>query len=458
VNAAPDRAVVSGPAAQAGAGTPDPAVVRGIGADEPLQRVIGTRTLAAAIVNMIVGSGIFVLPASVAGVLGPAAILAYVACAVVIGLIALCFAECGSRVAASGGAFAYIEVAFGRYPGVLAGALGYLSNVVASAAVATVLVGSIGGFWPVFAEPVPRAALVIVLYGALTALNLRGVGAGARLVEFATFVKLAPLVLLAAFGALHSTAANFTGFEWPTAGELGSATLLLVFAFIGVEAALQNGGEVRDPARTVPRAVALGMLAVAALYGALQFAAQGVLGAALPAEQAPLAAVARAIAGAPGGTLVLIAATISTFGYVAGDMLCSPRQQYALARSSALPAVLARVHPRTLVPRTAIVTHAALCCGLALSTGFEPLALLTVVATLLLYGGCALATLRLRQLGARLEAAPFVIPGGPVVPVAALAVTLWLLAQATWQEFAACSAAVAFVTVLYGLKHWRRRA
>jgi APA family basic amino acid/polyamine antiporter len=183
-----------------------------------------------------------------------------------------------------------------------------------------------------------------------------------------------------------------------------------------------------------------------------------VLGAALPDEDAPLAALARAIAGAPGGTLVLAAAAISTFGYVAGDMLCSPRQQYALARAGALPAVLAGVHPRTLVPRAAILVHAALCCGFALSAGFEPLALLTVVATLLLYGGCALATLQLRRLDVKLDAPPFVIPGGALVPLAALGVTGWLLAQATWQEFAACSAAVGFVSVLYGLKHWRRRA
>lgn len=426
------------------------------GAAEGLQRAIGTRALAANVVNMIVGSGIFVLPAAVAGILGPAAILAYLACAVIVGLIALCFAECGSRVAASGGPYAYIEAAFGAYAGVLAGALAYLSNVVGSAAVATVLVGALAGLWPPLGEPLPRSVAIVLLYAGFAALNLRGVAAGARFVELATLVKLAPLVLLAVAGVWFAEPANFAGFRWPTPAELGSATLVLVFAFLGVEAALQPSGEVRDPARTVPRAVGLGLLLVVALYGALQFAAQGVLGATLPDEREPLAALARAIAGQSGGTLVLVATAISTFGYVASDMLGSPRVAYALARDGALPAALARIDPRTLAPRAAIVLHAALCGGFALTATFGPLAVLTVVATLLLYAGVALAVLQLRRRGTRLEARPFVIPGGPAVPVLALAVTAWLLWQATWQEFAACGAALAIVTAFYALRAPRR--
>lgn len=421
-------------------------------AAEGLQRVIGTRALAANVVNMIVGSGIFVLPATVAGILGPAAIVAYVACAVIVGLIALCFAECGSRVSASGGGYAYIEAAFGPYAGVLAGAMAYLSNVVASAAVAMVLVGAVAGFWPLLGEPLPRSVAIVLLYVGLTALNLRGVAAGARFVEVTTLAKLVPLVLLAIAGVWFAEPANFAGFRWPSAAELGSATLVLVFAFLGVEAALQPSGEVRDPARTVPRAVGLGLLVVAALYGALQFAAQGVLGTTLPNEQAPLAALAREIAGQSGGTLVLVATAISTFGYVTSDMLGSPRVAYALARDGALPRALATVDPRTLAPRTAIVFHAVLCCGFALTATFEPLAVLTVVATLLLYAGVALAALQLRRRGTRLDAPPFAIPGGPAVPLLALAVTAWLLSQATWQEFAACGAAMAIVTAFYVLR------
>jgi amino acid transporter len=419
---------------------------------EGLRRAIGTRALAANVVNMIVGSGIFVLPATVAGILGPAAIVAYVACAIVIGLIALCFAECGSRVAASGGPYAYIEAAFGPYPGLLAGSLAYLSNFVGSAAVATVLLAALAGFWPVLAEPVPRALAIVVLYGGFAALNFRGVEYGARFVEIATAVKLLPLVLLALGGLWYAEPDNFHGFHWPALADLGAATLALVFAFIGVEAALQPSGEVRDPARTVPRAIGLGLLAVAGLYGALQFAAQGVLGDALPTEQAPLAALARQIAGAPGGTLVLVATAISTFGYVASDMLSSPRVAFALARDGALPSALARVDPATRAPRAAIVAHSLLCVVLAVTAGFGPLALLSVVATLLLYGGCAIATLQLRRLDLRLDAPPFVVPGGPAVPLLALVVTLWLMSQATWQEYAACGAALAIVTAFYALR------
>lgn len=444
-------------AASAGAGTATTGAAAG--ADASLQRAIGVRALTASIVSNVIGSGIFVLPAAAAAILGPSAIVAYVSCAVLIGLIALCFAECGSRVAISGGIYAYVETAFGPYPGAVAGALMTFSTVAASAASAVLMVDSAGALWPALASPGARAAVLVLLYGGLVAFNLRGVAAGTRLVEVVTFAKVAPLVLLAIVGCFYVQPANFAGFEVPTGGALGAATLLLVYAFLGVEIGLQPSGEVQNPARTVPRSIALALLVIASLYGALQFVAQGVLGARLATEQtAPLAAVAREIAGAPGGTFVLLAAAISTFGYVASDVLCSPRSLFGLARDGVLPRALAYVNPRTRAPQAAILAYAGVALALALTSGFTALILMSTVAILFLYAGCALATLALRRRDVRLEQPPFVAPGGRVVPLLAFAVTLWLLAQATWQEFAACGAVVVAVSLLYAARRGSVRA
>jgi APA family basic amino acid/polyamine antiporter len=424
--------------------------------DAPLARVIGVRALTANIVNNIVGSGIFVLPAAVAAILGPAALLAYVACAVVVGLIALCFAECGSRVAESGGPYTYIEAAFGKPAGLIAGALAWLSLVSGSAAVADVLTGSLAALVPALAAPVPRVIAILVLYALLAALNLRGARPGARVVEAVTLLKIAPLVLLGLVGAWHVSPANFAGLHWPTASALGAGTLALAFAFVGTEGALTPAGELRDPARTVPRAIAAGLLIVAALYGLLQFAAQGVLGAELALQKdAPLAALARAIAGSPGGMFVVACAAISTFGYVAGDALGSPRVLFGLARDGALPRALAYVDPATQAPRNAILAHLAIAAALATTSVFGPLALLSVVAVLVLYAGCSMATLALRRRDVRLATPPFVVPGGATVPVLAFAASVWLMAQATWQEYAACGA-VAVVTGAYAAWVQRR--
>lgn len=428
-------------------------------ADAGLERVLGVRQLAANIVNHVVGSGIFVLPAVVAAQLGPAALTAYVACAVVVGLVALCFAECGSRVSASGGPQAYIEVGFGPLAGALAGAFNYVSIVGAGAAVANVLVASLAGLWAPLGEPVARIALIVALFGGLGWLNVRGVSNGARLVEVVTAAKLLPLVLLAVVGVFVADPANFAGFHWPTPAALGAGTLALIFAYTGSESALTPSGEVRDPARTVPRAVLLGLLVIVALYGALHVAAQGALGAALATEtKAPLAAAARAIAGTPGGQLILIGATISTFGYMASNVLSGPRALFSLARERLLPASFGAVHAEHHTPHVSILAHVGLSAALAIFGTFGPLALVSAVATLVLYLGCAAALFPLRARDVRTHGAPFVVPGGPVVPLASLAVTLWLLASATRAEWFAMAGVAVAVVVVYGLRNLRRAA
>jgi amino acid transporter len=167
---------------------------------------------------------------------GPAALLAYLAAALAVGLVALCFAECGSRVAASGGTYAYVETAVGPLPGALAGVFGYVSYFVASAAVANVFAGSLGALWAPLAAPGARVALILLLYAGLAWLNVRGVAGGARLVELTTVAKLAPLTLLALVGVFHVQPANFAGLHWPGATALAAATLVLVLAFTGTEA------------------------------------------------------------------------------------------------------------------------------------------------------------------------------------------------------------------------------
>jgi amino acid transporter len=436
------------------AGTTPPAA-----REERLNRVLGVRQLAANIVNHTVGSGIFVLPAVVALQLGPAALTAYVACAVVVGLVALCFAECGSRVSASGGPQAYIETAFGPLAGALTGAFNYVSIVGAGAAVANVFALSLGGLWAPLEAPAARAALILLLLGGLGWLNVRGVSQGARLVELATAAKLAPLALLAIVGLFAVDPANFAGFGIPAPAALGAATLALVFAYTGPESALTPSGEVRNPARTVPRALALGLLVIVALYGALHVVAQGVLGAALAGEQkAPLAAAARAIAGAPGGQLILLGATISTFGYMASNVLSGPRALYSLGRDGTLPAAFAAVHARFRTPHVAILAHVALAAVLAVFGAFGPLALVSAVATLMMYVGCAAAVLELRRRDVRTDGAPFVVPGGPVIPLASLAVTLWLLSNATRAEWTAMGAVAAAVVAAWLVRRARRTA
>jgi APA family basic amino acid/polyamine antiporter len=415
-----------------------------------LVRALGVRALAANIVNTIVGSGIFVLPAVVAAILGPAAVVAYIICTALVALFGLCFAEIGSRVHASGGAYAYVDAAFGPYVGFVTGLMLGSAEIVASAAVASIFVGSVGAFLPSGGGTAFRTVLLVLLYAVLAFINVRGVRAGARAMEILTASKLIPLALLVAVGmfALHPAYLEWHGI--PAIGDIGRASLVLMFAFTGVEGPLTSSGEVSDPARTVPRAVLLGLSAVAVLYAGVQVVSQGVLGPALAANtSAPLGAVAEQVLGHPGRALILVAAIVSALGYVSGDMLASPRLLFAFGRNGLLPARLSAVHPIFRTPHVAIIVYASLSCVVALSGSFRVLAVLSAVGILIVDLACCLAVLELRRRDVRADGAPFRVAGGPLVPVLASAVVIWLLTSARTVEFLAVAGVGVISTLLF---------
>jgi amino acid transporter len=424
--------------------------------DEGLVRVIGPRALALACVNMIVGASIFVLPAAMAADLGPAAILAYGICAVILLLVGLCFAEAGSRVSASGGTYAYIERAFGPYVGFLANVfLSFGSGVLASASVSNAFVGTVGAAVPALGTGAPRAGVLAVLYGGLVLLQVRGVRGGVRFVEGVTTAKLVPLLLLVGLGAFHVNPQHLVWTGTPTVAEIGRAVLLLFFAFQGIENALTSSGEIVRPSRTVPRAIGLAILIITVLYGSIQLVAQGILGPELQAhERAPLADAAGVAIGGWARALLLVGAAVSMFGWVGGDLLAQPRALFALGRDGLLPKPLARVHPLYRTPHVAIVTYAALAFGFAVTGSFRSLALVASGAALLLYLLACAASVRLRQLDVRADGAPLNLPGGTVIAVLACLAMVWVLSSLTGPEFRALALLLVAATVMYA---WARR-
>ncbi|MBA3893189.1 MAG: APC family permease [Gemmatimonadales bacterium] len=429
--------------------------------EEGLVRAVGVPGLTAGMINYTIGAGIFVLPALVAARVGGAAPLIYIICAALMALLVMCFADAGSRVSLSGGTYAYAEVAFGPFVGfIVATSLWFGANVLASAAVANVLMDTLAEISPAFGGGAVRGTLMILMYGLFAAINIRGVKIGSRMVQSVTLAKLTPLLVLIAFGLLAVNSKNLVWPGMPTSGEIARTTVILLFAFIGIESALTPSGEVRDPAKTVPRAVFSALVIVTLVYMALQFVAQGVLGPALATNTAaPLAATARSILGEGGQTLILVGTAISTFGYVAGDMLASPRGIYALGRDRLLPPVIGLVNDRFKTPHVAILVHAVLCAVFAVSGSFEALLVLAALATLIVYLICCAATIRLQRMNVRDEGTvPFRMPGGPVVPVVAIVVVVWLMASSTRQEFVAMGAMLVVETVLYLLMRARRVA
>jgi amino acid transporter len=421
--------------------------------DQRLVRAIGAPTLTASIVNMTIGAGIFVLPALVAGGLGPAAPIGYIVCAALMGLIVACFAAAGSRVSLTGGLYAYIEVAFGPFVGFLSGVLFWLMAAFAVASVASAFAGSVGALVPALDGPAARGLIIAVLFTSLASVNVRGVRSGAWLIRVVTAAKLLPLAVFVAAGIWFVDRTNLVWPGVPGLSSIGQTCIVLIFAFAGVEVALVPTGEVVNPTRTVPIAVFSALAITTTFYLLIQTTAQGLLGASLPTSAAaPLAEAAARVLGSGGRALMLLGATVSMFGYASGDMLGTPRLLYAFGRDGVLPEPFARIHPARRTPHVAIAIHAVIVSVLAISSSFSRLAVLANVAALTLYGTCVAASIELQRRDVRDAGslrAPMRLPGGPAIPVLALVVIVWLLSNATRREFGIEAAVLGLATAFY---------
>jgi amino acid transporter len=368
-------------------------------------------------------------------------------------LFVTCFAIAGSRVSLTGGLYAYVEVAFGRYVGFLAGVLYGITALGAVAGVVNVLVNSIVIVAPFLGSGVMRIIVMIVVYGSLVVINVRGVRGGAGAVTVVTFAKLLPLLLFICAGIFFIHPANLTWTAWPGSKSLGDAVILLIFAFVGIEVALIPSGEVKNPARTVPRSAYLALVITTIIYIMIQLVAQGTLGVDLANyKDAPLAEAAAKFLGNIGRTILLAGATVSAFGFVTSDILSSPRIIFAFGRDGALPAWFAHVHPRYRSPDVAIVTYAVLAFALSITGTFEQLAVLSNVAVLLMYLLCCAACWFLVQRDIRADGQPFNFPGMKIVPALAIAAIIWILAHATVREFAVNGILLAIASVLYVMR------
>lgn len=426
--------------------------------ESSLVRAMGTWALAAGVINITVGGGIFRLPADVATALGPAAPIAYVVCAIAMGLIVLCFAEAGSRVSLTGGPYAYVEVAFGPYVGFLTGVLTWLLGTTAAAAVSTVYATNAAKLFPVFEQPTMRALLLIGSFAAVVTINILGVKQGSRLNGISTIAKLVPLVLLVIAGVFFVSRENLAIASPPAIADVTRASIVLVFAFSGVETALVPSGEVMDPARTVPRAVFLAMLTITLLYIAIQLVAQGVLGPALATSSTPLADAAGAVFGSWGRILLLSAVVVSTFGYLSGMTLAVPRALFAFARDGYLPAPVGAVHARYRTPHVSILVQSVIACTLAITSAFGKLAIIANVAALLVYFACSVAAWQLRRRDVHSGGIPFRVPGAGIVPLLSCAMIIGLLSSITLPEWRVLALVLGVASLLFVITRRRRTA
>ena len=358
--------------------------------EEKLERGIGRWDLAAIAINTIIGTGIFILPARVTGLIGDFSLLAFVACAVIIGAIVLCFAEVSSRFESTGGPYLYAHQAFGPLVGFEVGWLYWVVRVATYAANCNAFLIYLGFFYPAANEGWLRIAIICAVVIPMTAINVIGVRQSALLTNVFTVGKIVPLLLLVAVGVFFIQPANFDFADSPTYTNFSQAVLLLIYAYVGFEAAVIPAGESKNPTRDLPFAlfVALGFCTV--LFILVQMVAIGTLPG-LAESKTPLADAAATFMGPLGAGFIAIGALISILGNLNGGFLAASRLPYAMAENKELPAVLGNVHSKFRTPYISIILTALVILVLTIYSTFFTAVTIATVTRLLVYATTCLS-------------------------------------------------------------------
>jgi amino acid transporter len=376
-----------------------------------LVRAIGRFDLTAAVVNGVIGSAIFGMPAAQAALTGAWSPLAYMLAGLPVLVIMLCFAEVASRFRDAGGPYLYGREAFGPFVGFQAGWLTFWIRVTAGAANLNVFVSYLSQLAPAAAAPFARASVMAGLVAVVTIINLLGVRQATWTVNGFTLAKLLPLVLLAVIG-LPAVTGPVLASQAVTRPDWMQAVLLLMFAYGGFEAPLIPAGEARDPRRDSAFALLAALAVVATVYMAVQFVVVGIVPEVARVE-APVAAAFGRLWGPFGVAVASVGAMVSIWGYTTGNALQTPRLLYAMAERRELPAMVSHLSARR-APHVAICLFAACLLSFALLGSFAWNAALSAVVRLVTYGltCAAVVVLRRRQPA---EEPGFRLPAGPLL-------------------------------------------
>jgi basic amino acid/polyamine antiporter, APA family len=400
--------------------------------EEKLVRGIGRWDLTAVAINTIIGTGIFLLPARVYGLIGTYSLLAFVACALIIAFIVLCFAEVSSRFQTTGGMYLYAREAFGSVVGFEVGWLYWVVRVATFAANCNAFLIYLKLFVPEAGDGWPRILIISLIVGIITLVNFIGVRESALMTNVFTVGKIVPLLVFAAVGLFFIQPANFSFAATPEYGKFSEAVLLLIYAYVGFEAAVIPAGETKEPRKAVPFALLTALAFCAALFLIVQIVAIGTLPE-LAASERPLADAAAKFMGAFGATFIGVGALISILGNLNGGFLASSRIPFAMAEQKELPAVLGKTHAKFKTPYLSIFVTGAVILILTLWSSFYTAVAIATITRLLVYATtcAALPVFRWRPNAPQAE---FIAPLGIVAAVLSLGLIVWLLTNVDFKK------------------------
>ncbi len=415
-------------------------------ADEKLLRGISRWDLTAIAINTIIGTGIFLLPSKVMALIGGYSLFAFIACAVIVAFIVLCFAEVSSRFESTGGMYLYAREAFGSVVGFEVGWLYWVVRVATFAANCNAFMIYLGFFFPSANQGFPRIFIITLVVLVLTVVNFIGVRESASMTNIFTVGKIIPLLLFAAIGMFFIQPANFSFAESPEYGKFSEAVLLLIYAYVGFEAAVIPAGETKEPQKNVPFALLTALVFCAVLFIIIQIVAIGTLPE-LARSERPLTDAAGKFLGSFGAAFIAVGALISILGNLNGGILAASRLPFAMAEQKELPQILAKTHERFKTPYLSIIVTSVVILILTIQSSFlSALAIATITRLLVYATTCAsLPVFRWRK---NAPQAKFFIPFGIFASFFSLILIIWLLMNVDFRKEGLAILVVAFVSLI----------
>lgn len=393
--------------------------------EEKLVRGLGRWDFTAIVINTIIGAGIFGLPAKVYAQIGAYSLVAFAACALIVGLIVLCYAEVGSRFSTTGGPYLYAKEAFGSIVGFEIGWLYWIVRVSTFAANCNLLVIYLGFFVPGANEGLPRIAFISLVVLIIVVVNLIGIRESSLMTNIFTIGKIVPLVIFVAIGLFFVQPENFNFAVVPDYSAFSTAVLLLIYAFVGFEAAVVLAGETKNPEKDIPFGTLTALGIVAILYILIQTVSIGTLPT-LAQSDRPIADAAAVFLGYFGAALITVGALVSILGNLNVGVLSATRMLFAMSENRDLPAVLGKTHPRFKTPFVSIILTGMVILFFTINLSFIGAVAIATITRLLIYASTCLALPIFRR-RSDIPQAPFSVPFGVVAAVLSIALIIWLL-------------------------------
>ncbi|MBL8180900.1 MAG: amino acid permease [Blastocatellia bacterium] len=420
--------------------------------DDKLERTLGRWDMTAIVINTIIGAGIFGLPAKVYAAIGSYSLIAFVMCAVIIGLVVFCYAEVASRFSATGGPYLYAKEAFGGAVGFEVGWLYWIVRVATFAANCNLLITYLGVFVPGANEGWLRIVFVSLVVLIITVVNLIGVRESAVMTNIFTVGKLLPLLVFVAVGAFFVAPANFRFDVVPEYSAFSSAVLLLIYAFVGFEASVVIAGETKEPAKSVPFGLIVGLGVVTLLYIAIQIVAIGTLPG-LAASEKPIADAAASFMGPIGAAFITVGVLVSIFGNLNVGVLSSTRLLFAMAEQRDMPAVFDKTHAKFKTPYVSIIATAVVILILTIQSSFLTAVAIATITRLLVYATTCISLPVFRR-RTDMPDAPFRAPLGIAAAILSVALIIWLLTRVDFAKEGLSIAIAAAIGLAIYLANW----